>query len=352
MKDTEALKKNIKKLDQYIKQELSYKQLTDILQIKYCKGNSKKRQLNEIACYYDIEKYGTKYAILEKYNNPALYINNRYSPYYNDLEVLILYILNNTNKKSITLSITNAITSTNFVNDNYTIGIRDIEATADAIEVDTQYLNNFYDSTRKRFKRIFENALDKMQDARLIDYNKIKMICKKETIIRNNDLYEPVIYDNDRIDYKVTTTYQEATEAECSIIVDVENRVLHDMDYTSINKLIQDGKYRTFTSKVNAILREKLNIKYYYNAYNIIKGEYAINREVQEIEKYIAENNLNNNSIKAISKSTEAKLNIDKDSKDLCIDVFINNDTMYNLKHMIANNKAANKNHIDADIPF
>lgn len=351
MKNDETLKKNINRLDQYIFQSLTYKQITDILNIQYLTNNSKKRQLNEIACYYDIEKVGNKYRILEKYDMPLLYTDNKYSKYYNDLEVLMLYILNSTNKNTISMSITNALTSTNFVNDNYTIGIRNIEATADAIEVDIQYLNTFYDSTRKRFKRIFENALDKMQDSRLIDYTLIKMVCKKETIIKSNDFYEPIVYDDNKIDYKVVRTYQEATETEYSIIVDVENEVMQSMGYGSINRLIGDGKYRSFSKKVNDILKAKLNIIYYYNAYKIIKGERAINRQVKEIEKYIAENNLNKNSIKAITTSTEAKLNIDRDSKDLCIDIFINNDTLYNLKNMIDNRKR-DKKHIDTDIPF
>ena len=352
MNDKEVLKNNIDRLELYMNELLTYKKITDILEIKYYKGDSKKRQLNEISCYYDIEKIGSKYTILEKYPTHTLYTSNRYSKYYNDLEVLILYALNSTNKKCITLSTTGMLTTTNLVNDNYRIGYNNIEIVSDVIEVNKEYIYNFYNSTRKRFKRIFENALDKMQDARLIDYSTVKMLCKKDTIIKTNDMYEPIIYDNNTIDYKITTIYKQATESEHAIIVDTENYIMRKLGYNSINRLIQDGKQKQFYKLVNDILRDRLNIKYYYNAYKIVKGEHAINREVQEIEKYIAENNLNAISVKVTTDSKEKLLNNDIDSKSICIDTFIRADTMYNLKHMIANNKVANKNHIDADIPF
>lgn len=128
------VKDNINRLDKYINQTLSYKQLTDILEIKYYKGDSKQRQLNEIQQYYELEKIKTKYHIISKHDTPIPLVDNRQSIYYDDLEIIILYALKNSNQSYNVWSVSQALFVTTLVNNNYRLGKKDLQLTADAME--------------------------------------------------------------------------------------------------------------------------------------------------------------------------------------------------------------------------
>ena len=65
-------------LNNYIGQELTYKNMTEILGMKYYKGGSSKiRQLKEIQCYYKLKKKKNKYKIIKKYETPLKRENAR-----------------------------------------------------------------------------------------------------------------------------------------------------------------------------------------------------------------------------------------------------------------------------------
>ena len=68
---------NINLLDNYIGKEVTYKQICKILDINYTSGSAKKRQVKYIKCYYNIEKHGTKYRIINKYDTPLEYEDKR-----------------------------------------------------------------------------------------------------------------------------------------------------------------------------------------------------------------------------------------------------------------------------------
>ena len=68
---------NINLLDKYIGKEVTYKQICKILDINYTSSNAKTRQLKYIKCYYNIEKHGTKFKIINKYDTPQDYEDKR-----------------------------------------------------------------------------------------------------------------------------------------------------------------------------------------------------------------------------------------------------------------------------------
>lgn len=346
---------NIERLDQYIGSKLTYKKITDILEIKYYRGDSKTRQLNLIQQYYEFEKFGTKYLIVERYDDPIPIIDNRQSPYYDNLETIILYALENAKRYNSVWSVTEALIVTSLVNNNYRIGKKDIKLTADALEIDIDYLNAFYQSTHSRFKDIFESALKRMQNKRLIDYKEVTMLYKRIVSIKLNDIGMPIIDDTGTIQYKTNRIHTEATQTERQIILKVEKQVLKDLGYKSVSDLIPAGKYNTYKNKVNRIIKEKLNIEYYYKAYDIVHNKEDIQEAIREMDKFIAEDNLNNMKLNALNSSKDKVLNKDILNKEVCIDILINKYPLADLKQILSNYVKAIKEEEkkqDKELPF
>lgn len=347
--------KNINRLDEYIGQEIGYKQITDILELRYYKGKSKDAQLKLISQYYKLEKVKTKYRIIEKHDEPIPITDNRQSPYYDDLEVTILYALQNSEQFINTWSITEALIVTSLVNSNYRIGKKDIRLTAEALEIDVDYLNTFYQSIHSRFRDIFENALKRMQNKKLIDYKEVVMIHKRVPKIKLNDLGIPIVDDNGRIQYTTDKVYTEATDKERQYILKVERKVLKDMGYDKVSLVVAAGKYYKYKYNVNEILKKKLNIEYYYKAYSIVHNKEDIVEAITEIKNAVAEDSLNGIKISTLNNSKDKILNKDLDSKEVCIDMLVNKYPIADLKVLLSNYlreiKAAEAE-ADIDLPF
>lgn len=332
-------KENIDKLEKYIGNTLSYKDITGILDIKYSKngGNIKIKQLNEIQTYYKLEKVNRKYKIIEKYDTPIPYVDNRQSVYYDDLEIIMLYALQNSDYYSKIWSVTEALIVTTLVNGNYRTGKADIELTAEALEVDSNYLNLFYQSTYSRFKGIFESTLKRMRNKKLLDYKEVTMLYKRIPKIKLNDLGNPLISEDGKMQYTIDKVYTQATDQEIQYILKVERKVLLDMGYDNLSTLISSGKYHKYRQQVDHILSKKLNIEYYYKAYNIIHNKEDIAEAITEIRKVSAEDSLNILKLDALNNSKDKVLNRDLDNKEICIDILINKYPMANLKMIISN---------------
>ncbi|MGL5328696.1 MAG: hypothetical protein ACRDD7_05460, partial [Peptostreptococcaceae bacterium] len=299
-----GIKEKIKLLENYIGDTVTYKQLTELLQIKYYKGgDSKTRQLNEIQSYYRLEKIKTKYLIVEKYDTPIPITDNRQSIYYNDLEIIILHALQNSKSYHNCWSVTEALLVTSLVNSNYRIGKKDIQLTADVMEIDIDYLNTFYQFTHSRFKSIFESALKRMSSKKLIDYKEITMIHKRVSIIKTNSLGNPIITDTGAIEYTTKKVYTEATQQERQYILKVEKKIMKEMGYKKIGDIVTAGKYYDYKNKVNTDITKNLNIEYYYKAYDIVHNDTDISEAIDEIKSYMCENNLNCIKLKALEKS-------------------------------------------------
>lgn len=263
---------NIDLLKDHLDQELTYKELCSILDINYTTGNAKIKQLKYIQCYYSIEKVKTKYKIISRLDEPLEYEDKRRSIYYNDLESIILFILNNAEGNKVSWSMSKALKLTAMINSNYTVGRLDERNTCKALEVKEDTLSNFYLMTYSKLKNIFNHALDIMEDKRLIHRSECIMICKKETNILYNELHEPVINEHGRIEYDVIKVYREATLDEIVAIQDIEKETLSEMNFISIRDCFVHKQWNKYRNAVNKKLRERCNIEYSYKAYNIIKN--------------------------------------------------------------------------------
>lgn len=328
---------DLKVLDDYIGTEVTYKKLTELLNMKYYKGDSKTRQLNEIQQYYRLEKNKTKYTIVEKYEEVIPIVDHRQSVYYDDLETTILYALKKSENTHNIWSVTEALIVTSLVNDNYRIGRKDIELTSNALNIDTNYLNSFYQSTHSRFKGVFESSLKRMQNKKLIDYRETTYICKKQISIIKNEFGIPKIDDAGKIQYNANIVHCEAETEEREFILKVQKNVLRSFKHNSISDLIMSGKFNEYKRTVDDILRKKANILYYYKVYDIVHLKDAVQEEINAISNYIATNSLNDIKIKALNDSNSKVLNKDLDCKELCIDILVNKYSATDLKEVLDN---------------
>lgn len=326
---------NINILDDYIGKEVTYKELCNILDIKYYKGNSKIRQLEYIQCYYKLEKNKTKYKIVKRYDKPFEYVDLRQSPYYEDIEALILYALNCSESHCVNWSISKALMLTSMVNANYYLGKEKLIDTSTVLEVDKQDLENFYIMTYNKLRAIFENVLKSMKRKYLIDFSIDTMICKKETNIQYNDLNEPELNEHGNIIYTVDKIYREATIEEQKKILEIGRETLLEMGYNNVQECFIHKGWERYKTKMNGKLRKRCNIEFSYNGYTIVKNTEAIEKEVSNIFEH--KHRLNKLIVDALYNSKDKLLPADTEDREVLIDGLINIHTTLDLKNAIKN---------------
>lgn len=337
LQNEETLLNNIHKLENHIGAELTYKEITNILGIKYATSNSKQTQLNTIKRYYEIDTTKAKIKVVLKYEEPLPQEDNRQSIYYDDLETLILYALHNDKQRYNTWSTKKALWVTCLINSNYIAGRKDLTLTAEAMEVNKDYLYDFYNYANNELKRIFETALNRMQNKKLIQYNTCMMVCRKESNVVLNDLYDPYINDRREILYNVKETYTEATKEEREIILKIENEIMSFLECSSVQELILKKKYDKHKMLVNKELRRRANIEFYYNAYSIVKYNKGIAKEIKELDKIYSENTINTLKVNKFVNSKESRINIDQENKELLITYLIDNNCDIKLETLLSN---------------
>lgn len=337
LQNEETLLNNIHKLENYIGDDLTYKQITDILTIKYATSNSKEKQLNTIKRYYELDTTKTKIRIVQKYKEPLPVEDNRQSIYYDDLETLILYALYNDKEKYNTWSTKKALWVTCLINSNYIAGKRDIALTAEATETDKDYLYDFYNYANSELKRIFETALNRMQNKKLIQYNTCIMVCRKESYIALNELELPIITDKKELNYKIWETYTEATAEERELILKIENEIMQSLNCSSTQEIFIKKKHDKYKALVNRELRKRANIEFYYNAYSIVKYNKGIAKEIKELDKIYSENTINALKVNKFINSKECRINSNQEDKELLITFLIDNNCDLKLETLLSN---------------
>lgn len=253
----------------------NYKEMCALLEETVKGGDSKKSQLKEWERYMAYHKEGNKFIvdevycesdIKEKQDNRGL-CNNAYG---DDLKTLILCILAaSENIDELTIPTTLLLKQLHMVNVNYSIGRRNQEKLSKLMCMDEIYINEFYNTTHTNLQNSVETALKQLVKMKLIDWNIIKMVCKKKANFKINEVNEIVIGENMKPVYTVKESYEPATKEEGLFIMDVERLTLLEFGCDSVSEIFKSGRATEYYNKVNEIIRNKTNIIYYFNAYNI-----------------------------------------------------------------------------------
>lgn len=340
-------------LSEYINRLVTYKEMCEITHMKYYTGGkAKKLQIEDIERFYRLEKVKTKYKVIEKYAEPLEKEDNRKSEYYDDLETVVLYLLQQTSSNKAIWSMSKVLQLTNMVNENYRIGKKDIMATSKVLEVNDTYVYNFYNISQNRFKRIFESVLGGMERKALIIKNDCIMMCKSVSNIMYNEVGEPVINNKGNIVYTIEKVYVEATESECVVIGEIRGEVLDLLQCKDTSEVFLRRKWDMFTKEMNKRLRERLNADFCYKAYKIIKNTDRINNTITKIESDISSANVNKLTTKCMMNSNDKKIDGDIDDRELLVGYLISSSNNIDLKMLIDRFVKQENEDADSVLPF
>ena len=330
----------------------NYKELCNVLNIKTKAGNSKKSQLKELERYCNYIKEGNRFIIKEIYKDPKIKEDGRKtnnSIYEDKIEKILLWMCKYSNEnrfKKIELSVTGMLCSLNMINKNFNIGRQQIKKFSRYLEIPIQTIYDFYNSTYNNLENNVVRVLNKLQNRCLIDWT---YITKIKTL--NNE-------------------YRAAHDEEIEFIKETELKILKELNCNDKKTVFINGKWNEFNKKVNRILKEEIDVEYYYKAYKIITTEefrkMIFNFNEEEIEEskielnYLVETSCNksanNRHIKAIEnnknvfglpKSTREQVRIRPqyitDSKkviNICIDNTFNSINLVNELNKIGDTDA------------
>lgn len=316
-------------LDNYIGELISYKSICEETGIKYQKGNGKDSQLKDIQRYYQLEKVKTKFRVIEKYEAPLEKEDGRSETsaengvkYADDIETIMLYALQN--KKEFVCTISQALLLCNLVNKNYAVGRRDIPLTSKLLELDIKNVYMFYDNTSRRLKDTFERALNRMRGKALLSYTKPMRVAYNDIQIELNELGEPKLDKHNRISYSVNEIHRDATKEEIDVVLDAEANTLEYMGCVDKKQVFLSHRWNEFRDKVTEEINSRLNIKYYYEAYDIVVNTKHIDRTIKKYEVMGSESILNYNILDSlISSLDKADLKVDMEGNRKYSDKFI-----------------------------
>lgn len=349
----------------------NYKSICEWLGVKPASGNTKISHMKEFDRYCTYHKEGNKFVIDEVYDTPLDKKDGRSETsannsvkYADDIETIMLYTLQN--KKEFLCTISQALLLCNLVNENYNVGKKDIPITSKLLNLDIENVYTFYDSTSRRLRDTFERALNRMRSKALLSYTKPIMVACNDVKIKLNELGEPKLL-NGKISYKVEEVHRLATKEEVDVILDCEANTLNQLGCDDMQHVFLSHKWNEFKKIVNKEISSRLNIKYYYEAYNIIVNTKQVNRKIKNYEKNGSKAMLNYtileslfNSLDKVGTKIDEFGNRKYDDKfvadtKIMIETMIKSDCVYDLKGNILkfkNNGFVIEDIVDDDLPF
>ncbi|RXZ78178.1 hypothetical protein EBB07_29425 [Paenibacillaceae bacterium] len=299
--DTSRLSK-----DQKVK---SYKEMCELLNEKVKTGNAKIAQLNEWERYFTYEREKFSFIIKEVYQEPLP--KTETISHVQIIEILLLDMLATHDQQELLISKTKLLKRMKIINDIYNFIKKNQNKSSQYLNVNVLSMNDFFASTDRTLKYQVEKAFNNLKNKYIINWSKEVILCHAETSVKTNDNNEVIATIEENVDewgdsqYSVTSenlvscTYRLATKQEADYIVAVKHTVKENMGLNMDIAFVPEDKRIEFNNKVNTLLREKMNIVYYYQSYrfgyNSKHIEKAINRlspdKINSIERAIEEIN-------------------------------------------------------------
>ncbi|MGM0964797.1 hypothetical protein [Bacillus sp. NMCN1] len=221
--------------------------------------NSRKAQLKELARYCIFEKQGHSIIIKKCFVTPVPKAKLANNSVYNELiEWLVLDILSQEhNNGRIYITKSKLISSLGFVNQNYFKHMHDKKKIALLVGVDSDSVQDFYNTSQSSFKKAIETALKGLTDRSMISCTSV---------------------------FKVKENGQEsrlATTEEREAILACQKKIMKKLGFTKLSQIVTRGKkvWRDFETQVNKELYLYNNINSYFQVYEII-----LNRKYMEEE--------------------------------------------------------------------
>ena len=274
----------------------NYKVLCDeYLDVKPTKGACRKYHFKELERYCDYHKEGQKIIIdkvfecvKEKIDMRGKQDNNT-APYVENIKLNIIgeLLTKGTNGKYV-VGKGVLLRNVGLTNINYSYCKRRQNKLATYLEINKEIVNDYYNSVDSMLLGNLEKALKDLSNQKIIQYNTTLMLCKN---IITNITYEHTTRI-DEFDEEIEIVkpivqsdviYVEATDEERSIILEVENDILKEMNEKRLTDIILKGKSKEYYSRCYKEIRKNIkDINFYFQAYDII---YLFNNLVEYLEK-------------------------------------------------------------------
>ena len=241
----------------------NYKELCAALNQPTYGGNQKKKQLEEFKRYFEYEKVGNKFYILDVYEKPKpeAYHYPPNSIYIEHIEKILLNFLSKQKEYQVDIPSQYLWLELGMINKNF-INMQDKKE--ELLEMHEQmrmfYVNDFYKRCRLKFLKIVDSSLNNLSDRKLIIYRKIYKIKYPDKFYAETaDLIEEVA------------------------ILKVEREILDEFGFDKMNEIFLKNKSAEFYSKRNEKLKELLGCIAVYDYLNIV---FDPERAKIEIKKY------------------------------------------------------------------
>ncbi|MDO5411370.1 MAG: hypothetical protein Q4F21_13145 [Lachnospiraceae bacterium] len=243
----------------------NYRELCGVLGEPVLGGDSKRAQIKEFNRYFEVERVGQKFIILDIYSEPLPREDGRSagnnSIYVKSIEILLLQYLKSQSHYSCTFTRRQLWKLLGMVNQNYH-SISDNELIAIEPKKITKFqISHFYQRADGWMRRILASALKNLRNRRLISYDEQVVVIpvKGEKFI--------------------------ATDKERKHIDYVEHEVLQKMGLVSISQVYASFKTKEFYGAVNELLEKRYGWKETFQQYKLIYTQANIESDLPEIGK-------------------------------------------------------------------
>lgn len=281
----------------------NYKVMCELLGEDVQAGNSKKSQLKEWDRYFKYNKSGNKFVIIKIYEKPIEKEDLRgKSSIYGELaQLLIVDMLMKNKEKHVSMSKSMMIESIGIANRNYSDCKENMIKLANFLNIGIEYIYDFYNINNSNFTSIIETALKNLSDKRIIMYDIIHKAKPSDS-----------------------NTYRKLTMTEMEFIINTERGLLDKYSYETISSIRKSKDWIKFRKDVMDILKEALNIDYYYRAYDIAinteyigkEKDYLINKIKDVHERDNKKKELNDLVLHNILKNAEKRHSQENTSKN------------------------------------
>ncbi|GIN22636.1 hypothetical protein [Siminovitchia fordii] len=231
----------------------NYKDICNVLEMEIKRGNSRKAQIKDLERYCRLIKQGHSFTIAEVYKNPLekLDMRGKNSVYGELLQLLITdFLIDKGNRTIITRN--NFLSNINMINKNYTYCSENAYFLANYIDIDKYIVYDFFNTSGSNIRAAFDTALNNLKDKSLILYSIITMVCYK------------------------SSEHAEASQKDKDIIVKCQSDVLSEFNMIDMSHARRSPRWKDFRKRLMELLRERSDIKYYYEAYDITINQSCI----------------------------------------------------------------------------
>jgi hypothetical protein len=314
-----------------------YKKMCNLLGDKY-RGSDKRgidRQERNWKRFFDWTEEknggrGKRYIIVEIYDEPYNEIEYRGGSrnnieYILDIEMHILDLL--VNDDELLLSKWTLLNKLKMINWNYSFGkkneILNMLKISKYMQVGIIDVQEFYERSASLLVGNLEKALNNLENNLLINWSLEMKICfatANEYKNERGELKVDVQYYKNEYDEEVahlssnnqTTQFEKlATNTEKDEIRFVEIEVMTELDLPTKQQIVRHGKWSKYKERINEILKDRMNILYFYDCYKIniycdrTQDDLA---RLMSVGKNLEQNKLNYEIINRLQKNTNNRL--------------------------------------------